>query len=133
MPGRQWKHEEIQEGYLVSGIIIPLIIPITTPLWMLALAVAFAVIFCKEIFSGKGLNIFNVAVSASMFLFFSYPTTTMSGDKVWIAKESIFGLGNTLEVDALTAATPLGSVGAEGHTGCESFRYGVWIYSRFCR
>ena len=105
----QWKHEEIQEGYLVSGIIIPLIIPITTPLWMLALAVAFAVIFCKEIFGGTGMNIFNVAVGARMFLFFSYPTA-MSGDKVWIAKESIFGLGNTLEVDALTAATPLGQL-----------------------
>ena len=105
----QWKHEEIQEGYLVSGIIIPLIIPITTPLWMLALAVAFAVIFCKEIFGGTGNDIFNVAVGARMFLFFSYPTA-MSGDKVWIAKESIFGLGNTLEVDALTAATPLGQL-----------------------
>ena len=65
----QWKHEEIQEGYLVSGIIIPLIIPISTPLWMLALACAFAVIFCKEIFGGTGMNIFNVAVGARMFLF----------------------------------------------------------------
>ena len=90
----QWKHEEIQEGYLVSGIIIPLIIPVTTPLWMLALACAFAVIFCKEIFGGTGMNIFNVAVGARMFLFFSYPLA-MSGDKVWIAKDSIFGLGNT--------------------------------------
>ena len=80
----QWKHEEIQEGYLVSGIIIPLIIPITTPLWMLALACAFAVIFCKEIFGGTGMNIFNVAVGARMFLFFSYPLA-MSCDKDWIA------------------------------------------------
>ena len=105
----QWKHEEIQEGFLVTGIIIPLIIPVTTPLWILALAVAFAVIFCKEIFGGTGMNVFNVAVGARMFLFFSYPSA-MSGDKVWIAKESIFGLGNTLEVDALTAATPLEQV-----------------------
>ena len=104
----QWKHEEIQEGYLVSGIIIPLIIPVTTPLWMLALACAFAVIFCKEIFGGTGMNIFNVAVGARMFLFFSYPLA-MSGDKVWIAKDSIFGLGNTL-ADGFTAATPLGQL-----------------------
>ena len=107
----QWKHEEIQEGYLVSGIIIPLIIPVTTPLWMLALACAFAVIFCKEIFGGTGMNIFNVAVGARMFLFFSYPLA-MSGDKVWIAKDSISGLGNTLNTlaDGFTAATPLGQL-----------------------
>lgn len=104
----QWKHEEIQEGYLVSGIIIPLIIPVSTPLWMLALAVAFAVILCKEIFGGTGMNIFNVAVGARMFLFFSYPSA-MSGDKVWIASHSIFGLGNTLP-DTFTAATPLGQL-----------------------
>ena len=104
----QWKHEEIQEGYLVSGIIIPLIIPISTPLWMLALACAFAVIFCKEIFGGTGMNIFNVAVGARMFLFFSYPLA-MSGDKVWVAKDAIFGLGNTLP-DGFTAATPLGQL-----------------------
>ena len=108
----QWKHEEIQEGYLVSGIIIPLIIPISTPLWMLALACAFAVIFCKEIFGGTGMNIFNVAVGARMFLFFSYPLA-MSGDKVWIAKDSIFGLGNTLP-DGFTAATPLGQLAQGG-------------------
>lgn len=104
----QWKHEEIQEGFLVSGIIIPLIIPVSTPLWMLAIAVAFSVIFLKEIFGGTGMNVFNVAVGARMFLFFSYPTA-MSGDKVWIAKDSIFGLGNTLP-DAFTAATPLGQI-----------------------
>ena len=101
----QWKGEEIQEGYLVSGIIIPLIIPVTTPLWILALACAFAVIFCKEIFGGTGMNIFNVAIGARMFLFFSYPSK-MTGDAVWVAKESIFGLGNTLP-DTYTMATPL--------------------------
>ena len=67
----QWKGEEIQEGYLVSGILIPLIVPITLPLWMLALAVAFAVIFTKEIFGGTGMNTFNVALAARAFLFFS--------------------------------------------------------------
>ena len=110
----QWKHEEIQEGYLVSGIIIPMIVPVTTPLWMLAIAVAFAVIFCKEIFGGTGMNIFNVAVGARMFLFFSYPTA-MSGDKVWVSQESIFGLGNNL-ADGYTAATPLGEIGQLGTT-----------------
>ena len=104
----QWKGEEIQEGYLVSGIIIPLILPIGCPLWMLALACAFAVIFAKEIFGGTGMNIFNVAVAARMFLFFSYPSK-MTGDTIWVAQNSIFGLGNTLP-DAFTAATPLGQV-----------------------
>ena len=105
----QWKGEEIQEGYLVSGIIIPLIIPIGCPLWMLALACAFAVIFAKEIFGGTGMNIFNVAIAARMFLFFSYPTK-MSGDTVWVAQDSIFGLGNTLP-DGFTQATLLGMIG----------------------
>ncbi len=104
----QWKHEEIQEGYLVSGIIIPMIVPVGTPLWMLALACAFAVIFAKEIFGGTGMNIFNVAIAARMFLFFSYPAS-MTGDTVWVAQDSIFGLGNTLP-DGFTAATPLGQV-----------------------
>ncbi len=104
----QWKGEEIQEGYLVSGIIIPLIIPIGCPLWMLALACAFSVIFCKEIFGGTGMNIFNPAVAARMFLFFAYPSK-MTGDTVWVAQSSIFGLGNDLP-DGFTAATPLGQL-----------------------
>lgn len=104
----QWKREEIQEGYLVSGIIIPLIIPVTTPLWVLALAVAFAVIFVKEIFGGTGMNVFNVAVAARMFLFFSYPTM-MTGDTIWVAQDTILGLGNALP-DGFTAATPLGEI-----------------------
>ena len=104
----QWKGEEIQEGYLVSGIIIPMIVPVSCPLWMLALACAFSVIFVKEIFGGTGMNIFNVAVAARMFLFFSY-SSAMTGDRVWVATNSIFGLGNTLP-DAFTAATPLGQL-----------------------
>ena len=104
----QWKGEEIQEGYLVSGILIPLIIPIGCPLWMLALACAFSVIFCKEIFGGTGMNIFNPAIAARMFLFFAYPAK-MTGDTVWVAQDSIFGLGNTLP-DGFTAATPLGQI-----------------------
>lgn len=105
----QWKHEEIQEGYLVSGIIIPLIIPVTTPLWMLVIAIAFAVIFAKEIFGGTGMNFLNVALVARAFLFFSYPAK-MSGDSVWLATDTIFGLGNQL-LDGFTMATPLGQIG----------------------
>ena len=101
----QWKHEEIQEGYLVTGILIPLIIPVNTPLWILALSVAFAVIFAKEIFGGTGMNIFNVAIAARMFLFFSY-SSKMTGDHVWVANESICSFGHTLP-DTFTCATPL--------------------------
>ena len=101
----QWKHEEIQEGFLVSGMLIPLIVPIECPLWIIAVATAFAVIFAKEIFGGTGYNIFNVDLITRAFLFFAYPTK-MSGDAVWVAKDSIFGMGQT--VDGLTAATPLG-------------------------
>ena len=106
----QWKGEEIQEGYLVSGIIIPMIVPVGCPIWMIAIAVAFAVIFGKEIFGGTGMNIFNVALVARAFLFFSYPTK-MSGDTVWVAQDSIFGLVNTLP-DTFTQATPLGQLAA---------------------
>ncbi len=104
----QWKGEEIQEGYLVSGFLIPLIVPVSLPLWMLALAVAFAVIFTKEIFGGTGMNIFNVALAARAFLFFSYPGS-MTGDTIWVEKEQIFGLGYTLP-DGFTMATPLGEI-----------------------
>ncbi len=105
----QWKGEEIQEGFLVSGILIPLIIPVNCPLWILAIAVAFAVIIGKEIFGGTGMNIFNPALICRAFLFFAYPSM-MSGDKVWVADEQIFGLGNTL-ADGFTQATPLATVG----------------------
>ncbi len=109
----QYKKEEIQEGYLVTGLIIPLILPINCPLWMMALAVAFAVIFAKEIFGGTGMNIFNVALIARAFLFFSY-SGKMTGDEIWVAKESIFGLGNNLP-EAFTMATPL-ALGSEQST-----------------
>lgn len=104
----QWKGEEIQEGYLVSGIIIPMILPVGCPLWIIALACAFAVIFGKEIFGGTGMNIFNVALLARAFLFFAYPTK-MSGDTVWVSTESFLGLGNDL-ADGFTQATPLGQM-----------------------
>ena len=106
----QWKGEESQEGYVVRGIIIPMIVPVGCPLWMIAIAVAFAVVIGKEIFGGTGMNIFNVALVARAFLFFSYPTK-MSGDTVWVAQDTIFGLGNTLP-DTFAQATPLGQLAA---------------------
>ncbi len=107
----QWKHEEIQEGFLVSGMIIPLIVPINCPLWILAIATAFAVIFAKEIFGGTGMNIFNVALVTRAFLFFSYPSM-MSGDKVWVNGEYLDCINGVISVDAVTAATPLGEAAA---------------------
>lgn len=104
----QWRKEEIQEGFLVSGLLIPMICPIETPIWMIAVATAFAVIFVKEVFGGTGYNFLNVSLAARAFLFFAYPAS-MSGDKVFVASESIFGLGNTLP-DTFTGATPLGQV-----------------------
>ncbi len=101
----QWKKEEIQEGFLVSGMLIPMIVPVDCPLWMLAVATAFSVIFAKEVFGGTGMNIFNPALITRAFLFFAYPTK-MSGDAVWVSGDSIFGMGKT--VDGLTAATALG-------------------------
>ena len=116
----QWKNEEIHEGFLVSGILIPMIVPVGCPLWILALATAFAVIFAKEVFGGTGMNIVNVALIARAFIFFAYPSV-ISGDSVWVATESIFGIGST--VDGYTCATalqyvasgaaPLGAAGAE--------------------
>ena len=111
----QKRGEEIQEGFLVSGILIPLIIPVNCPLWTLALAVAFSVVFVKEIFGGTGMNIFNVALAARAFLFFSYPSE-MTGDAVWVAHDSIFGLGNQLP-DTFTQATPLALVAQNVPTG----------------
>ena len=101
----QWKGEEIHEGFLVSGLIIPMIVPVGTPLWIIALATAFAVIFAKEIYGGTGMNIFNVALVTRAFIFFAYPSV-ISGDAVWVATDSIFGLG--ADIDGYTAATALG-------------------------
>ena len=97
----QIRGEEVNEGYLMTGFLIPLIIPVTTPLWMVAVATAFSVIFCKEVFGGTGMNFWNPALVARAFLFFSYPNQ-MSGSNVWIA----FKKGETM-LDACTGATPL--------------------------
>lgn len=93
----QMKGHEINEGFLVSGLLIPMIMPVEAPLWMVALSTAFAVIIGKEIFGGTGMNIWNPALLARAFFFFSYPSM-ISGDKVWIA-------GDT--ADAISQATPL--------------------------
>ena len=105
----QIHHKEIQEGFLVTGILIPLIVPINTPLWMTAVATAFAVIFAKEIFGGTGMNIFNVALIARAFLFFSYPSS-MSGDAAFVKTTSALGFGGGTVTSAFTGATPLGQI-----------------------
>ena len=97
----QIRGEEVSEGYLVSGFFIPLIVPVDIPLWMLAVAVAFAVIFGKEIFGGTGMNIVNPAILTRAFLFFSYPNY-MSGSDCWISFKPTEKL-----VDGFTGATPL--------------------------
>ncbi len=105
----QIKGHEIQEGFLVSGMLIPLIVPIDTPLWMVAVATAFAVVFAKEVFGGTGMNIFNVALVTRAFLFFAYPTF-MSGDAVWVRTADTFGIGAGTVVDGYSGATVLGQV-----------------------
>lgn len=107
--GGQIRKEEVQEGFLVTGMLIPLIVPIDTPLWMIAVATAFSVIFAKEVFGGTGMNIFNVALVTRAFLFFAYPQS-MSGDQVWIRTKDTFGLGGGTLVDGFSGATPLGQV-----------------------
>lgn len=92
----QIRGHEVNEGFLVSGMLIPLVMPPDVPLWMVAVATAFAVIFGKEVFGGTGMNILNPALTARAFLFFAYPAE-MSGDKVWIAEKA----------DAFSGATPL--------------------------
>jgi Na+-transporting NADH:ubiquinone oxidoreductase subunit B len=86
-----------------------MIVPVDTPLWMIAVATAFAVIFAKEVFGGTGYNIFNVALVTRAFLFFAYPAA-MSGDKVFVRTDNTFGLGSGNVVDAFSGATPLGQV-----------------------
>ncbi|WP_294083712.1 NADH:ubiquinone reductase (Na(+)-transporting) subunit B [Proteiniphilum sp. UBA5384] len=105
----QMKKEEVAEGFLVTGILIPMIVPVDTPLWMIAVATAFAVIFAKEVFGGTGYNIFNVALITRAFLFFSYPSK-MSGDQVWVRTADTFGMGKGAVIDGYSGATPLGQI-----------------------
>ena len=108
----QIQGHEVNEGYLVSGMLIPLIVPVDVPLWMLAIAVAFAVIIGKEVFGGTGMNIWNPALLTRAFLFFSYPSK-MSGDTIWTGgvtrfmnEGAAYQAGNGL-VDGFSGATPL--------------------------
>ena len=105
----QYKKEEVHEGFFVTGILIPLIVPVNCPLWIIAVATAFAVVFAKEVFGGTGMNIFNPALVTRAFLFFAYPTM-MSGDKVWVNENYIDSINGT--VDGISAATPLGQLAA---------------------
>jgi Na+-transporting NADH:ubiquinone oxidoreductase subunit B len=98
------KGHEVEEGYLVTGMLVPLIVPIDTPLWMLAVAVIFGVVIGKEVFGGTGMNILNPALTIRAFLFFAYPTW-MSGDKVWVYD----AVNRTGTADAISGETILGS------------------------
>ncbi|MCQ2342343.1 MAG: NADH:ubiquinone reductase (Na(+)-transporting) subunit B [Paludibacteraceae bacterium] len=106
----QIKHEEVAEGYLVTGFILPLILPINTPLWQVAIATAFAVIFAKEVFGGTGYNIFNVALIARAFLFFAYPAS-MTGDSVFVRLGSTWGWDGATAIDGWSGATTLTQLG----------------------
>ena len=96
-----WRGHDVNEGYLVSGLLIPMIMPVDLPLWMLVVSVVFAVVIGKEVFGGTGMNIFNPALLARAFAFFAYPTF-MSGDKVWVSDASI--------TDGVSGATLLGNL-----------------------
>ena len=98
------KGHEVEEGYLVTGMLVPLIVPIDTPLWMLSVAVVFGVVIGKEVFGGTGMNILNPALTIRAFLFFAYPTW-MSGDKVWVYD----AVNRTGTADAISGETILGS------------------------
>ena len=104
----QWRGHEVNEGFLVSGLLIPLVMPVSTPLWMVGLGTAFAVIFGKEIFGGTGMNVFNPAVLARAFVFFAY-TPQMSGETVWYSTWKMFGA-----TDAQTGATALEQLTSNG-------------------
>ena len=100
------KCHEVEEGYLVTGMLVPLIVPVDTPLWMLAIAVAFGVVIGKEVFGGTGMNILNPALTIRAFLFFAYPTW-MSGDKVWV-HGAVDGVTKANATDAISGETILG-------------------------
>ncbi|ALJ04786.1 Na(+)-translocating NADH-quinone reductase subunit B [Pseudalgibacter alginicilyticus] len=105
------KKHEVEEGYLVTGMLVPLIVPIDIPLWMLAVAVVFGVVIGKEVFGGTGMNILNPALTIRAFLFFAYPTW-MSGDKVWVegAVERTNEIAAGANLDAISGETILGSL-----------------------
>ncbi len=122
----QIRNEEVNEGYLVSGMLIPLIVPVDVPLWTLAIAVAFAVLFGKEVFGGTGMNFLNPALLCRAFLFFAYPSK-MSGSSVWVSLKG----GENL-IDGATGATPL-SFASEGLDAMNNagVQYGMSAWDMF--
>ena len=108
----QIRGHEINEGFLVSGLLIPMIMPVSTPLWMVGLATAFAVIFGKEVFGGTGMNVFNPALLARAFVFFAY-TPQISGEEVWYSKWTMMGA----QVDGVSGATALEKLASTGTLG----------------
>lgn len=114
------KRHEVEEGYLVTGMLVPLIVPVDIPLWMLAVSVAFGVVIGKEVFGGTGMNILNPALTIRAFLFFAYPTW-MSGDKVWVhgavERDQLIAAGQNL--DAISGETILGSLAQGRAAGYE--------------
>ncbi len=107
-----YRGHEVNEGYLVTGLLIPMIMPIDIPLWMVAVSTAFAVLIAKEAFGGTGMNILNPALTARAFAFFAYPTY-MSGNKVWVSEAS--------NVDAISGETILGTLAAGGEVNYSMF------------
>ena len=124
----QIQGHEVNEGYLVSGMLIPLIVPVDVPLWMLAIAVAFAVIIGKEVFGGTGMNIWNPALLTRAFLFFSYPSK-MSGDTVWtggverFTNEGVAFMASDKLADGFSGATPLANASMQG---LQDSGYSLW-------
>lgn len=124
------RKEEVNEGFLVSGMLIPMIMPVDCPLWIVAVATAFAVIVGKEMFGGTGMNIFNPALLARAFIFFAYPTS-ISGNEVWVA--GLKGGAMNL-VDGYSGATPLSDAAAAMSSGAQSIDWSMsttpidWFY-----
>ena len=107
-----YRGHEVNEGYLVTGLLIPMIMPVDIPLWMVAVSVAFAVLIAKEAFGGTGMNILNPALTARAFAFFAYPTY-MSGNKVWVSEAS--------SMDGVSGETILGTLAANGNINYSMF------------
>jgi len=122
------KGHEVEEGYLVTGMLVPLIVPVDIPLWMLSVAVIFGVVIGKEVFGGTGMNILNPALTIRAFLFFAYPTW-MSGDKVWVhgATERASDIAGGANLDAISGETVLGSL-AQGKEIAYSVADMFWGY-----
>ncbi|MDR2885405.1 MAG: NADH:ubiquinone reductase (Na(+)-transporting) subunit B [Rikenellaceae bacterium] len=114
----QMRRHEVNEGFLVTGMLIPLIVPVDIPLWMVALATAFSVIICKEVFGGTGMNVFNPALVARAFIFFAY-TPFISGEKVWVAGMT----KGTGIIDSFSGATPLSDIGNAMAEGAQTITY----------